>query len=112
MPFAGPWRLDDQLLHQAHEAGRLNEWEFEFYKGNYGNRSISEKQELIKRRIEQMTLPSPWFLQGTVLQVLVRQGSITPWEMRFYLSNATSRRITTKQAVVKFQTEDKVELED
>ena len=112
MPSVGPWRLDDHILQRAHEAGRLNEWEFEFYKDNYGKWSVSEKQGLIKRRIEQRTLPTPCFLQEDVLQRMAERGTITPWEMRFYLSNATSRRITTEQAAIKFEIEDKVERED
>ena len=112
MPVFGPWKLDEQLLQQAREDGRLTEWEVDFYKNNYPKFTVSEKQSAIKRKIEQMTLPNPWFLQEDVLQRMVSQGSIAPWEMQFYLSNTTSRRITTRQATVKFQIEDKVERED
>ena len=32
MPVFGPWKLDEQLLQQAREDGRLTEWEVDVYK--------------------------------------------------------------------------------
>jgi hypothetical protein len=58
MPYMGHWNLDDQLLRQALEQGRLTEWEVKFYEGNYG-KGVSAKQAPIKRRIEELTLPEP-----------------------------------------------------
>ena len=108
MPYRGPWTLDDQLLQQAREDGRLTEWEVEFYKGNYGKHSVSEKQAPIKRRIEELTLPNPWSVPEDVLRRMVGQGLVTPWEMQFYLSNAPLRRFTAKQAVIKWRIQDNV----
>ena len=109
MPDYGPWTLDEQLLRQAREAGRLTPWEFEFYNDHYGKCTVSEKEQPIKRCIEQMTLPNPWFVQENVLRKMVERKSITHWEMQFYLSNAPSRRVTVKQGAIKWRIEDSVQ---
>ena len=109
MPGFGPWTLDEQLLRQARDAGRLTLWEFEFYNDNYGKWTVSEKEQPIKRCIEQMTLPNPWFVQENVLQKMVRRKSITRGEMQFYLYNTPSRRVTVKQGTIKWKIEDIVQ---
>ena len=108
MPCSGPWALDEHLLQQALDDGRLTEWELKFYKDNFGKRGVSEKQTPIKRRIEELTLPEPWGLKEDVLRRALDQRVITSWEHAFYLSNAQQRRFTAKQAQIKWRIEDKV----
>jgi hypothetical protein len=108
MPYRGPWKLDDQLLQQAREAGKLTEWEVRFYMENYGQKFVSEKQWPIKRRIEELTLPTPWVLDGETVQRALAHGHITPWECTFYLSGAQCQRFTIKQAVFKWHIEDTI----
>jgi hypothetical protein len=58
LPYGGHWDLDDHLLQQAREQGRLTEWEVKFYEGNYG-KGVSARQAPIKRRIEELALLTP-----------------------------------------------------
>jgi hypothetical protein len=92
MPCVGPWKLDDQLLQQACEDGKLTEWEVQFYTENYVKKFVSEKQRPIKRRIEELTLPTPWVLDEETVQWALDHRFITPWERAFYLSGAQCQR--------------------
>jgi hypothetical protein len=108
MPYDGPWKLDEQLLQQACKDGRLTEWEVKFYTENYAKDYVSDKQRPIKRRIEELTLPTPWVLDEETLQLALDHRFITPWDHTFYLSSAQCQRFTSKQAVIKWRIEDKV----
>ena len=109
MPCGEPWTLDEQLLQQAREDGRLTEWEVKFYKDNYYKGYVSEKQAPIKRRIEELTLPTPWVLKEDVLQWALGHRFISSWDYEFYVSNAEQQRFTDKQAAIKWRIEDKVQ---
>jgi hypothetical protein len=111
LPVRGPWKLDDQLLRQAREQGRLTDWEVKFYEENYGKPRVSAKQAPIKRRIEELTLPAPWALDEETLQRALEQRLISSWEHAFYLSNLQRPFFTAKQAEIKWRIEDKVRVE-
>jgi len=107
MPDGGPWDLDEALLTQALQQGRITEWEHKFYRDNYGKARCTEKQEPIKRRVEECALPRPWHLDEATLRAAHSRGLISSWDVQFYLSNVGQPRFSAKQAAVKWRIEDR-----
>ena len=100
--------MDEQLLQEALDAGRLTEWEVSFYKENYARSHVSAPQSPIKRRIEESTLPNPWPLERTQLTAARVQGLITRLDQNYYEFKASKKLISSWDAQRKWRIEELV----
>ena len=108
MPHGGPWALDEHLLQEALDAGRLTEWEVSFYKTKYGLSHVSAPQSPIKRRIEESTLQNPWPLECAQLTAARVQGLITQLDQNYYEFKASKKLISSWDAQRKWRIEELV----
>ena len=108
MPHGGPWTLDEQLLQEALDTGRLTEWDVSFYKSNYARLNVSTSHIPIKRRIEESTLPNPWFLDAPKLTAARGRGFIAWRDQNFYESKARKKVISEWDVQRKWRIEEQV----
>merc|ERR1719330_1073858 len=117
----GSRALNQEVIQFASAQGWLSDWDCTFYLDTVRKRSMTEKQQEHRERINQKVLArvrdpeangakeaEHWSLDPKELKAAFEGGRITNWELDFYTSNLGRTFVTERQRPIKERVEAKV----